>query len=60
MARCQAISPLCEICRSLNKSIRSKKDFDAIIQVLEEGGIIKVEKEKPSTGGMPRVFYSMS
>jgi hypothetical protein len=41
--------------RSLAKSIRNKKDFYAIIDVLEEGGIITVEKKIPPTGGTPRI-----
>jgi hypothetical protein len=48
-----------DVVHALAKSIRSKKDFDSIIQVLQEGGIINVEKVIPPTGGTPCVFYSM-
>jgi hypothetical protein len=48
-----------DLYHSINSSIRSKKDFDSIIEVLEEGGIINVRKELPPTGGRPKKFYSM-
>jgi hypothetical protein len=48
-----------DLYRSINRSIRSKKDFDSIIEVLEEGGIINVKKELPPAGGRPKIFCSM-
>jgi hypothetical protein len=48
-----------DVMRSLAKSIRNKKDFDAIIDVFEEGGIILVEKEIPPTGGPTVISYSL-
>jgi hypothetical protein len=44
---------------SINSSIRSKKNFDPIIEMLEEGGILNVRKEVPPVGGRPKLFYSM-
>jgi len=48
-----------DVMRSLAKSIKNKKDFDAIIDVLEEGGIIAAEKKIPPTGGLPSISYSL-
>jgi hypothetical protein len=44
---------------SINSGICSKKEFDSIIEVLGEGGIINVRKELPPAGGRPKLFYSM-
>ena len=47
--------------RSLAKSIRNQKGgFDVVIDVLEEGGIITVEKIIPPTGGTPSISYSLA
>jgi hypothetical protein len=43
----------------LAKSIRNKEDFDATTDVLEEGGIITVEKKIPPTGETPSTSYSL-
>jgi Bifunctional DNA primase/polymerase, N-terminal/Protein of unknown function (DUF3987) len=48
-----------DVMRSLSKAIRNKKDFDATIDVLEESGIINVEKRTPPTGGLPIISYSL-
>ena len=48
-----------DVMRALAKSIRNKKDFDAIIDVFEEGGIILVEKKTPPTGGPTVISYSL-
>lgn len=48
-----------EVMRSLSKAIRNEKDFDAIIEVLQEGGIITIDKEILSAGGTPSVSYSL-
>jgi hypothetical protein len=45
--------------RSLAKSITNKKDFDAIVDVLEEGGILTVEKKIPPAGGPTSISYSL-
>jgi len=46
--------------RSLTKSIRNQKGgFDVVTDVLEEGGIITVEKIIPPTGGTPSISYSL-
>lgn len=36
-----------------------KGGFDVVIDVLEEGGIITVEKIIPPTGGTPSISYSL-
>jgi hypothetical protein len=48
-----------DVMRSLAKSTRNKKDFDDIIAVLEEGGIVLVEKKILPTGGTPSITYSL-
>lgn len=40
-------------------AIKERGRAYSIIEVLEEGGIIEAEKELPSAGGRPKIFYSM-
>jgi hypothetical protein len=42
--------------RSLSQLIKSRKDLDSIIQLLEDGGFITSEKKPPKTGGPPSII----
>jgi flagellar basal body P-ring protein FlgI len=46
--------------RSLSQHIKSRKDLESIIQVLEDGGLITSEKKTPRTGGPPSIIYKWS
>jgi hypothetical protein len=43
--------------RALQGHIKAKKDLEQIVEVLQDGGFITIEKKTPKAGGTPTIIY---
>jgi hypothetical protein len=49
-----------QLTKAIGKAVKSSRDLDATLALMEEGGRIRVEKTIPPTGGRPTVWYVLA